>query len=220
MTAWFLRYLALSKWEWRLLWFWVRDHACLVTTALLCSCISLKHKPPCIFSAQRLFRDFKSKQGLPCSLNPLQKFASMESSFEHNDFGKRNLLIVYEGMASATDRIKTPLPAWDRALDFQDDNLMTTLSMIGWNVSDLALRICSGKPKYLELIFTLFQPQRRTEMSPCLVWHVSTEKLLVSPCLSSVQSNHDWFEECGISAVKYSQKLHQIQESHQQTKGE
>lgn len=68
------------------------------------------------------------------------------------------MLIVYDGIAEATNLISTLLAAWDKVLAFQVFGLFVILLRTGRKVLFFALRMWSWSPRYLELITPLLSP--------------------------------------------------------------
>jgi hypothetical protein len=64
--------------------------------------------------------------------NPHQKSLKDLSKAVQKDFGRRNVLIVYEGMEEAVALMSTVLPAWDKVLARQPSIFPSTLVKISW----------------------------------------------------------------------------------------
>jgi hypothetical protein len=60
--------------------------------------------------------------------------------------------MAYEGMAAATDLIRTSLPAWDRVFARQPSILLRTLSLMLWKAAVFELPNKIGRPRYMESV--------------------------------------------------------------------
>jgi hypothetical protein len=120
--------------------------------ARLTSFIFLNPRPPWSFGRQRESQDLRERFLVFFEGKPHQKFLNILSREEQREDGSKKELMAYEGMAAATDLIRTSLPAWDRVFARQPSILLRTLSLMLWKAAVFELPNKIGRPRYIESV--------------------------------------------------------------------
>ena len=138
---------------------WSR-HPCLANKVILNAFKSQNPIPPSSFGAH-IFSQLNHANLLWFSYCPHQKRLTILASSSHKASKSLKQLIVYDGIAWATDFIRISLPAFERSFSFQLDNLFPNFSFKSLNVLRLDRPTKEGNPRYFSCYQIIGAPNRR-----------------------------------------------------------
>ena len=125
---------------------WSR-HPCLASKAKLNAFRSLNPIPPHSFGVHIFSQLSQAILSTPLFC-PHQNFRTIPASSSHSESSNLKQLMVYEGIAWATDFIKISFPAFDKSFSFHQESFFPSLSFRSLKVFFLDLPTRDGRPKY------------------------------------------------------------------------